>query len=152
MRKKEWANAVWLLFHTLAEKLKPEFSASEAPVLFSHMVDICYNLPCPDCQGHATAYMQKANKPLVTASRENLMRFLWEFHNNVNLRIKQPLFMFTELDRYKRANTRGVVLHFINIMSKTAGSEKVMMHNYHRKMYVAKFRDYIQANAYKFAA
>ena len=49
MKKKEWGNAVWLLFHTLAEKIKPEYKG-ELIILVSHISSICNNLPCPDCQ------------------------------------------------------------------------------------------------------
>ena len=31
MQKKVWGNATWYIFHTLAEKLKPEFK-SELPI------------------------------------------------------------------------------------------------------------------------
>ena len=35
MKKKEWGNAVWLLFHTLAEKIKIDSSPSELMTLVS---------------------------------------------------------------------------------------------------------------------
>jgi hypothetical protein len=47
MKKKDWGNAVWLLFHTLSEKIKDEH-VSELSILVSHISSICYNLPCPD--------------------------------------------------------------------------------------------------------
>ena len=149
MKKKEWANAVWLLFHTLAEKLKPEFQ-SEVETLFSHFNNICYNLPCPDCQSHAVAAMQSANKKVICLSQENLKRFVWEFHNNVNKRINNPIYPYSQLDKYKTANTRNVILNFVNIMSRTVNSEKVMMNNFQRKLYMTKFKEYISANIFKF--
>lgn len=151
MKKKEWANAVWFLFHTLAEKLLPEHAATELPVLFEHIKGICNNLPCPDCQGHAVAYMQRADKRTVTASTENLKAFLWQFHNSVNQRIKLPFFSRAELDaKYQMARTAAIVQNFVTIMSKTSNNEKIMMHAFHRKLYLKTFVDYFTTNGHKY--
>ena len=149
MKKKEWANAVWLLFHTLAEKLKPEHSA-EVAVLFNHIASICNNLPCPDCQAHATESIQRANRQVACASREALIHFLWQFHNAVNVRIKLPVFPKTSLDMYTRANTVNVVQHFITIMSGASNNSRTMMNSFHRQLYMKNFIDYVQKNISKF--
>ena len=151
MKKKEWANAVWFLFHTLAEKLKDEYAAAELPVLFGHIISICNNLPCPDCQGHAMAHMLRADKRVVTSSKENLKTFLWQFHNSVNQRIKLPFFSKQELDdKYQMARTSAIVQNFIYIMSRTSNNEKIMMHAFHRKLYIKTFIEYFNTNAYKY--
>ena len=126
MKKKEWGNAVWYLFHTLAEKLKPECH-SEVSVLFSHIITICNNLPCPDCQNHAKQAMQRANKSVITSSRENLINFLWMFHNSVNKRTKAPEYSKESLDMYKRSNTRNVIQNFISVMSENSRNERAML-------------------------
>ena len=86
MKKQVWGNAIWYLFHTIAYKLKPEFS-SEVPIIFNHIKSICNNLPCPTCQSHATMVLSHVNVPLIISSNENLINFLHEFHNIVNKRI-----------------------------------------------------------------
>jgi len=151
MKKKEWANAVWFLFHTLAEKIKEEYCPAELSILFGHVTSICNNLPCPDCQGHAMLVVNKADKRTVTASKENFKNFLWQFHNGVNQRIKLPYFSKQQLDdKYKMAKTSAIVQNFIQIMSRTANNEKVMMHAFHRKLYIKTFIDYMNDNFYKF--
>ena len=152
MKKKVWANAVWLLFHTLAEKLKPEY-CSELPQLFTIFYGICNNLPCPDCQGHAVAAMQRANKQAVCASKENFITFLWQFHNSVNVRLKTPAFPRAALNaRYVRAKTPQVVQHFIEVMRGTSNNVNTMLHAFHRQRSVKGFSEYINANQYKFSA
>ena len=151
MRKKDWSNAVWLLFHTLAEKLRPEFCPNEVPVLFDIFFDVCNNLPCPECQGHAVNSMRSANKRLVTASRENLIKFMWEFHNSVNRRLKLAEYPFDQLSRYKLSNTPMVVKNFMIIMSRTSGGEKLMTNTFHRKMYLSKLQEYLRNNSHKYA-
>ena len=151
MKKKVWGNATWYLFHTLAQKLKPEFK-SEVPILFSHIVTICNNLPCPDCQKHAQQVIQRANKALITDSRENLIEYLWLFHNSVNKRIKQPEYPKESLDLYKRAVTRNVIQNFINVMNENSRSERAMLNSFHRQRFIKIFIEYINNNMNKYNA
>lgn len=149
MKKKDWGNAVWILFHTLAEKIKPEYT-EELIVIVSHITSICSNLPCPDCQQHASRVMAQVNKNAIAASKETLIDFLWKFHNEVNKRTKAAFYSKEALDKYKTANTINVVKYFIQIMSKTSNNEKTMLHGFHRNLYMKKFIEYINANIDKY--
>jgi hypothetical protein len=149
MKKKEWGNAVWLLFHTLAEKLKDEYS-SELPILVSHITSICNNLPCPDCQQHAYKTMTVVNKSTITANKEALIDFLWRFHNDVNKRSKTLFYAKESLDKYKTANTYNVVKQFIAIMNTVSNNEKTMLYGFHRSLYMKQFIDYINKNSFKY--
>ncbi len=149
MKKKEWGNAVWLLFHTLAEKLKDEHRA-ELPILISHITQICNNLPCPDCQQHASKTMAHVNVSSIGASKDTLIDFLWKFHNDVNRRTKTLFYSQEELGKYKTANTYNVVKNFIQIMSRVANNDKTMLHGFHRSLYMKQFIDYINNNMNKY--
>ena len=149
MKKKDWGNAVWLLFHTLGEKLKDEY-ISELSVLVSHITSICYNLPCPDCQSHASQTMNVVNKNSISASKQALIDFLWNFHNDVNRRTKQPFYPKESLTIYKSANTFNVVNNFIKIMTATSNNEKTMLHGFHRTRYMKLFIKYINENIHKY--
>lgn len=147
--KAVWGNSVWLLFHTLAEKLKDEH-ASELPILFSHIATICNNLPCPDCQSHAMTIINRTNKAAVSASKENLIDFLWNFHNSVNARLTKPIVTKESLAKYQLANTDKIVKHFIFVMKNVKNNNNSLMHGFHRNLYINKFSEYIYANAYKY--
>ena len=149
MQKKVWGNAVWLLFHTLAEKIKPEHKG-ELSVLVIHITNICNNLPCPDCQQHASKVMAQVNKANIAASKEALIEFLWNFHNSVNQRTKTTYYKKESLEIYSRANTHNVVKNFIGIMSAVANNEKTMLHGFHRGLYMKQFIDYVKNNLYKY--
>jgi hypothetical protein len=150
MKKKDWGNAIWLLFHTLAEKLKDEH-ISELPILVAHITQICANLPCPDCEQHATKTMARVNKAAIAASKEALIDFLWQFHNEVNKKTaKTPYYPKESLDRYKMANTYNVVKQFIIVMTSVANNEKTMLYGFHRSLYMKQFIDYINKYIYKY--
>lgn len=149
MKKQEWGNAVWLLFHTLAEKIKPEYK-EELIILVSHISSICYNLPCPECQGHASRRMNSINKSFISQSREHLIDFLWKFHNEVNKFTKSSFYPKESLSIYERSITINVINNFINIMSKVANNQKTMLFGFHRALYMKQFISYIQQNMHKY--
>ena len=149
MKKREWGNAVWLLFHTLAEKIKDEH-ISELPILVSNITSICNNLPCPDCQQHASKTMNMVNKNAIASSKEALIDFLWKFHNDVNKRTKTLYYSKESLDKYKTSNTRNVIKHFIKIMSATSNNDKTMLHSFHRGLYMKQFIEYVNKNINKY--
>jgi hypothetical protein len=150
MKKEVWGNATWYLFHTLAHKLKPEHE-DEVKELYKQIVSICHNLPCPDCQEHAVQFLNKVNTSIVTSSKENLINFLWEFHNKVNIRAKTVYFNKDQmLELYSKANTQKIVMYYIQIMSQNLNNDKMMMLSLHRKLNNNAFKTYIMANHYKY--
>ena len=150
MQKKVWGNATWYLFHTLAEKLKPEFK-SEVPILFSYIENICNNLPCPTCQQHAKETLSRVNRAHVTSSQENLIHFLWLFHNSVNKRTGATEFSKDQLNTmYKKAVTFNIIQNFINIMNENMRNDKALLNSFHRKLFIKNFIEYITANKHKY--
>ena len=85
MKLKEWGNAIWYLFHTLAYKLKAEES-KHANKLYAMVRRICSNLPCPKCREHAMRLLAKRRR---VRDKVELERFLWMFHNEVNVSLKR---------------------------------------------------------------
>tara|TARA_R110002072_G_scaffold178994_2_gene334939 strand:- start:207 stop:662 length:456 start_codon:yes stop_codon:yes gene_type:complete len=149
MSKQQWGNATWYLFHTLAEKLKPEFS-SEASELFRQIKLLCGNLPCPDCTNHATETLNSANVRAIN-NRENIIEFIWQFHNKVNARTGKPQFTREECKRkYSCAITRIIFTNFISVFKMNARNDKAMMHSYRRQKSTQVFEKYMYANAYKY--
>lgn len=138
----DWGSVTWTLFHTLAEKLK-ENNQEHIPLLFGQINNICKNLPCPTCREHAIHSLNTCNKNKIN-SRENLIRFLWEFHNIVNKRKDIKPMPFEECkELYKKYRTGIVVQNFLNIFSLNARNEKGMMDTFHRARCISQFKTYI---------
>ena len=147
--KKEWGNACWYLFHTLAYKLKEEYN-SEVSNLLNHIISICGNLPCPDCSKHATETLQRVNKGAVN-NKESLINVLFQFHNMVNRRIGNKQFSRKEHDKlYSRASFYNIYNHFWNVMLKNARGERAMMYNLARKNALLNFDKYIKQHVHIF--
>lgn len=140
---RDWGNATWYMFHTLAFKLKDEHS-SIVPQLYSHIVQICQNLPCPDCRTHAIQTL--SNSRGRVKSKEDLIVFLLEFHNIVNKRLGKSWFSREQHDNlYRRARTHLVVSNFSITMSKNANNSKAMLDTFSRKRVVSRFLNYLNS-------
>lgn len=147
--KEEWGNACWYLFHTLAEKLKPDQDA-EVPFLFNEIKNICGNLPCPTCSTHALNTLSTI-KPGSVKTKNDLINVLIEFHNSVNSRLKTPLFTREEcIEKYKKAVLKNIVNHFIHVFDKPTGINHYMMYTSQRNNCLNQFISYIRKNASKY--
>jgi hypothetical protein len=145
-----WGNSTWYIFHTLAEKLKPECD-SEIQTILYHFKQVSFNLPCMDCAKHATDMMQNAKLDKVK-TRDDLKQFFLEFHNIVNKKLNKPIFSRDECDKlYAKANTVNVVNHFIAVMkSNQISSERTMMHTVTRHLCVDSIAKYMREHGYKY--
>lgn len=149
MTKKEWGNAAWYLFHTLAEKLKPEFT-HDASEVYNEIYKICSNLPCPECLDHAIKTLQNVNVNNIK-TREDLITLLWQFHNKVNARVNKQQFSLEECNKlYKKSIMRNVVNNFLYIMKQKLGNDRAMLLSHHRNNCITNFINYMNINLHKF--
>jgi len=147
--KKQWGNACWYLFHTLAYKLKDEYMR-EIPKILDHITSICGNLPCPDCSQHAIQTLKRLNKDAIK-SRESLINAMFQFHNIVNRRTGKQQFSREEHDKlYERASFYPIYNNFWNVMLVNARGERAMMYNLARKNALLNFDKYIKQNVHIF--
>lgn len=145
----EWGNATWYLFHTLSYKLKDSESAHAAKLL-ELFVSMCKNLPCPICREDATK-MLSTSKMTIVSTKADLIRFMWQFHNLVNNKLKKPEMTFEEHnEKYAQANTQKIVYFYINVMSKNANNSRAMLDSFKRQDNTKEFQKYFNENIHRF--
>jgi hypothetical protein len=69
--------------HTLAAKLKESSFNIIGPHLIRILIQICNNLPCPECSQHAKIFWSKVNINNLK-NKSDLINILFVFHNVVN--------------------------------------------------------------------
>lgn len=149
MSKTQWGNAVWFLFHTLAEKLRPEYSR-EAPIILNHFRGICSNLPCPTCSHHAMHNLRTMNTRHIQ-NKFHLQQFFHIFHNKVNDQLRKPNITLQQCRQmYYYANTRNIILNFKRFMTLPSGNPKLMIGNQNKMQHVNNILSWLQMNLYKF--
>ena len=142
----KWGEPTWFLFHTLAEKIKPEYYQEIQPELLNLIYTICSNLPCPTCAKHATQYLNAINfKTLST--KESLKLMLFRFHNEVNKRKGIVEFPIEQLSvKYSAANTVNIIHNFMPHFEDKSGNMKLIADNLYRSRVALQIRAWFNKN------
>lgn len=150
-KKMVWGEPTWLLFHTLAEKVKEEDFPFIRVELLNIIYSICSNLPCPICTKHATTYLNGINFNAIQ-TKQQLKHVLFVFHNEVNQRKFVPLFTYDQLDStYTRANTAAIIHQFIHIFSDKNKNMKLIADDFIRTKIVQKLSEWFYINIHHFS-
>jgi hypothetical protein len=143
MSNKEWGNATWILFHTLAQQIREDEFIKERTRLINFIRETCAHLPCPKCAADATRIMSRAYIDRIE-TKDDLIEFLRQFHNIVNTKLNKPAMSAEEVEtKYKRAKTHMVVKNFFNILSISYGNMKMLIHSYQRQNFIRSQQDYL---------
>lgn len=145
MKKSEWGPCVWKVLHTLTIKIKDEYFESQREKITEIIQLICNNLPCPMCSSHATSFLKKHRFSQIK-TKEQMIRFLYNLHNDVNKRLKKDPFMFESLSIYENMNFREVMNQYYIRLSNANFGEKMMLYSFHRRLFLKNFRRYIISN------
>jgi hypothetical protein len=145
-----WGAPTWYFFHTLAAKIKPEYFEEHKPQILQIISNICNNLPCPSCTEHAKQYIQKLNTNMIN-SKNDLIQFLFVFHNNVNERKRKPIFSYDDLiEKYKTANLINIATNFLYYFKMEHHAVRMIADGMHRKRTATNIQIWLQKNKHIF--
>ncbi len=113
-----WGPTTWTFFHVLAEKMNEDFFLKNKNEVLQIIVTISNNLPCPLCSEHARSITSKKNLRIIK-NKQDLIRFLNYFHNNVNMRNGKQLFHMKDMDKYKNINFQIAIHNFLTFYTKS---------------------------------
>lgn len=145
-----WGAPTWIFFHTLAEKVSEEHFALIRKPLLNMVSNICANLPCPDCAGHAREYMSKINFNTIQTKRDFINLF-YVFHNTVNERKGFPIESPEILSTYANYNLVAVISNFIYFFENKHMSPRLMADDFMRRQVSASVKQWLSANIQYFA-
>lgn len=145
-----WGPHTWIFLHTLATKVYHH----NFHKILNFIIQICQNLPCPDCTIHATQFIQqnlhKFYNPKKNILRSNeqhthLTQFLYVFHNSVNKRKRQPKFDYNKIQIYSKISIITAFYNFANVFH-TRGNLTQINESFRRQMLIESIRKWIITN------
>jgi hypothetical protein len=86
MRRSLWGPATWTFLHAAAAAV----SAEDAPAFVELLQQLPRVLPCPECKQHCLAFFERRPPAEEISDAASASRYLFEFHNDVNLRTGKP--------------------------------------------------------------
>ncbi len=145
-KKMIWGEPTWFFLHTMAQKIKPEHFHTVRQGLLQQINTICRNLPCPDCSAHAGQYLDNSNFNAIQ-TKDQLITFLYDFHNSVNVRKNIPLFPKSELmAKYSAANTANIIQYFLIRFADKSASIKMIANDMYRKRVLLSIKNWLMQN------
>ena len=142
----KWGEPTWFLFHTLAEKIKPETFSEIRLELINVINLICANLPCPDCAKHATKYMATVNVSAIQ-TKDHLRIMLHRFHNEVNTKKNFVQFPYDNLTpKYSIAKTINIIHYFMIHFEDKGRSIRLIADDLHRTRVCSQLRAWFSKN------
>jgi len=149
-KKMTWGEPIWFLFHTLAQKVKPDSFPIVRTELLNNIFAICANLPCPICTNHAVEYLNKINFNTIQ-TKEDLIKMLFIFHNEVNARKKVPLFDYDEVGKkYSSAVTTNIIYNFFNNYDVKSRNIRMLANEFQKKKLILNMKVWFSANIQHF--
>lgn len=138
MPTKDWGNATWLLFHTIAAQIDETKFEKVKSQLIDVIIDTCDHLPCPMCTQDAGTILKKAYIHKIK-TKDHFIEFLRQFHNIVNIKLDQKTFSKEEIkDMYNNMNLITISNNFVNLYLKPTGNMKMIIHTFHRQNFMNK--------------
>ena len=139
-----WGPSTWLFMHTLAAKLKESSFNVVGPHLIHVFIQICNNLPCPECSQHSKQFWSKVKTNNIK-NKTDIINLLYVFHNIVNQRKNYKAFKYENLKYYETKN----VIETYNTFSKnfnTRGNMNLINESFHRNMMLTSLKKWMMTN------
>lgn len=149
MKKAGWGPIVWKALHCITLKIKNEEFEKEKNNIIKIISDICTNLPCPQCASHASNFIRRYKMKNIK-NKDELIKYIFLMHNNVNKRLKKKSYNFDDIEIYNSYDIKNVLTDYYKMNINLRTGERMMLHNYHRKMFISEFYNYFNGNIAKF--
>ena len=83
-----WGPQFWFILHNGSAQYAKKASPMCAIRMKNFILGIPFMIPCDSCKDHANTYIESKYNELdnVVSCRDNLFKFFWKFHNEVNKR------------------------------------------------------------------
>jgi hypothetical protein len=139
-----WGPSTWVFMHTLAAKIKETSFPVIGPNLILVLIQICNNLPCPECAQHAKEFWSRVKTSNIK-TKDDLINLLFVFHNTVNKRKQLPLFKYENIQYYKTKN----IVNTYNTFSRnfnTRGNMNLINESFRRNIMLSSLRAWMMLN------
>ena len=148
MSPNQWGPPTWIFMHTLAAKIKDESFPVLGQQLIMIIIQICNNLPCPECAQHAKHFWNKVKVSNIQ-SKNDLINLLFVFHNIVNKRKQYLPFKHTDLQFYNSKNIIETHNSFARNFN-TKGNMNLINESFHRNMMLSSLKTWLMNNLVHF--
>ena len=107
------------------------------------IVNLFYCLPCRICSNHAIKYIKTINLNNIRI-KQQLIDFLFNFHNNVNSKLNKPIYNKDDLQVYSTYQLHNVFNKFSYYIQRIRGHD--FFNDTNKRDCSNQFQEFIQTN------
>jgi len=148
MKISVWGPETWLLLHTIPEKIYDDRYTECKNDIFQIISLISSSVPCPFCREHAIQYLRRHNIRLCN-TKETLKMYIFNFHNDVNTKLRKNTFPYSSLSKYSVVNFSLLVRQYSTNNSKNRTSD--LGFSFHRNNNIRTINKLFIRNTYAFS-
>lgn len=145
---KYWGTPTWYFFHSFAHHIDPGFYIKNKETICNMLKSICLNLPCEECTRHASRYTRGTLNPRNLKDKESLKRYFFNFHNDVNRKLRKPI--FTDYEYYSRSKLLEISKLFFSVFGSQKQSIRGFSDQLNRDNIVKKLKEFLIKNSMYF--
>jgi len=108
---------IWVLLHSIVEKVKNDNFNNYKLQLFNLIKKICIFFPSVVSSKNANAYFSNFN-PNYINNLIDVKMFLFNYHNFINKKLEKPIFNYYELTKYDSVNIPVLQNTIVNLYTK----------------------------------
>ena len=102
---------IWIMLHSFAEKIKPDAFTDNKTEILDFLRDFYNNeLHCDKCRIDSINYLNNYD---TLNTRDDLQKYLFEFHQSVNRKLHKKFFDETILVQYESVNITEIFSLYI---------------------------------------
>lgn len=102
-----WGNITWVMLHTFSVKIKEDIVTNKKEEILNFINLVILNIPCLICRLEANNYIKINNLSSIN-NKNDLIIYLFNFHNYINLRLKKKIRNFDYINRYLNTNSLNI--------------------------------------------
>ena len=116
-----WGPPAWTFLHTVTYNYPENPTDDDKRNFYNFFMSLQHVLPCNKCKAHYQQNIQKYNLSESLDSRENLVKWLIDLHNDINRDNKKPVWSYSEVynkyrEMYNQTNIYNNIIIFVIIL------------------------------------
>ena len=120
-----WGPNIWYIVHGISYKISDENFLKYKNDFIDLIKLLFTNLPCPECSKDATEKLNKTNFDNIL-SKDDMIKYLFNFHNYVNQKTNKPIFSYEEMKIYEKINLKNSYNNIIIIYNNNTNIPQLM--------------------------
>ena len=115
-----WGPPAWTFLHTVTYNYPENPTDDDKRNFYNFFMSLQHVLPCNKCKAHYQQNIQKYDLSESLDSRENLVKWLIDLHNDVNRDNGKPVWSYSEVynkyrEMYNQTNIYNNIIIFVII-------------------------------------